>query len=158
MASGIARRTLFRYYTSKSAIPWGDFDSHLREFSEVFDAADLTLPMATTLRTALLDFNTFDESEASRHRQRMRLILDTAELQAYSMSPYAGWRDVVAAFVAKRTGTRSDDLVPQTVGWLMLGVALAAHQHWLSLGENADAQSLLTALGESFDAVAGGLP
>jgi len=158
VASGIARRTLFRYYASKSAIPWGDFDSHLREFREVFDAADLTLPMATTLRAALLDFNTFDESEATRHRRRMRLILDTAELQAYSMTLYAGWRDVVAAFVAKRTVARPDDLVPQTVGWLMLGVALAAHQHWLSLGEKADAQSLRAALGEAFDAVAGGLP
>ena len=28
--------------------------------------------MAATLRAALLDFNTFDESEAARHRQRMR--------------------------------------------------------------------------------------
>ena len=29
-AAGIARRTLFRYYPSKNAIPWGDFDAHLR--------------------------------------------------------------------------------------------------------------------------------
>ena len=29
-AAGIARRTLFRYYASKNAIPWGDFDAHLR--------------------------------------------------------------------------------------------------------------------------------
>jgi AcrR family transcriptional regulator len=28
-AAGISRRTLFRYYPSKSAIPWGDFE--LRE-------------------------------------------------------------------------------------------------------------------------------
>ena len=27
LASGIARRTLFRYYSTKSAIPWGDFDA-----------------------------------------------------------------------------------------------------------------------------------
>ena len=26
-AAGIARRTLFRYYASKNAIPWGDFDA-----------------------------------------------------------------------------------------------------------------------------------
>ncbi len=30
LAAGIARRTLFRYYPSKNAIPWGDFDAHLR--------------------------------------------------------------------------------------------------------------------------------
>ena len=46
--------------------------------------------------TALLAFNTFDESETVRHRQRMRVILQTAELQAYSMTMYAGWREVIA--------------------------------------------------------------
>ena len=28
-AAGIARRSVFRYYASKNAIPWGDFDAHL---------------------------------------------------------------------------------------------------------------------------------
>jgi mycofactocin system transcriptional regulator len=158
LAAGISRRTLFRYYPSKNAIPWGDFGTHLREFTQVFDGADLTLPIAATLRAALLDFNTFEESEASRHRQRMRLILESAELQAYSMTLYAGWRDVVAAFVARRTGARPTDLVPQTMGWTMLGVALAAHEHWLARGEAADAQSLRHDLADAFDAVAAGLP
>ena len=38
------------------------------------------------LRTALLAFNSFDEQETARHRQRMRVILETAALQAYSMT------------------------------------------------------------------------
>lgn len=158
LAAGIARRTLFRYYPSKNAIPWGDFDVHLREFTEVFDAADPTATTTATLRAALLDFNTFDESEAARHRRRMRLILESPELQAYSMTLYGGWRDVVASFVARRTGARPDDLVPQTVGWTMLGVALAAHEHWLARGDKADARSLRRDLAEAFDAVTGGLP
>lgn len=158
VAAGIARRTLFRYYPSKNAIPWGDFDTHLRAFRAVFDAADPDLSMGATLRRALLDFNTFDESEAARHRQRLRLILETAELQSYSMTLYAGWRDVVAEFVARRSGARPDDLVPQTVGWLMLGVALSAHEHWLARGEHADAESLRRDLADAFDAVSAGLP
>ncbi|MGO9927189.1 MAG: TetR family transcriptional regulator, partial [Mycobacterium sp.] len=28
-AAGIARRTLFRYFASKNAILWGEFDAHL---------------------------------------------------------------------------------------------------------------------------------
>ena len=52
----------------------------------------------------------------------MRVILQTAELQAYSMTMYAGWREVVAAFVARRLGVKAGDLVPQTVAWMMLGV------------------------------------
>ena len=153
VAAGIARRTLFRYYPSKNAIPWGDFDSHLRHFAALLDSAEPGAPLPAVLRSALLDFNTFDESESARHRQRMRVILQTAELQAYSMTMYAGWRDVVAEFVARRTGRGAADLVPQTHAWLMLGVALAAYEHWLA----DDAVSLRQALAEAFDTAADGL-
>ena len=154
LASGIARRTLFRYYSSKNAIPWGDFDAHLGHLAAVLDRADPGAPIRDALRTALLDFNTFDDSETVRHRQRMRVILQTEELQAYSMTMYAGWRAVVADFVARRTGARADDLVPQTVAWVMLGAALSAYQHWLA----HDTVSLREALADAFDTVADGLP
>ena len=84
----------------------------------------------------------------------MRLILETPELQAYSMTMYAGWRAVIADFVARRTGAAPDALLPQTVGWLMLGVALSAYEYWLS----HERVALADAMGEAFDAVAGGLP
>ena len=109
--------------------------------------------MSDALRTALLAFNTFDETETARHRQRMRVILETAALQAYSMTMYAGWRTVVAAFVAKRLGVKAEDLVPQTVAWTMLGAALSAYQHWLA----DESVSLAEALGDAFDTVSDGL-
>jgi len=152
-ASGIARRTLFRYYSSKNAIPWGDFDSHLQHFRDLLDGAAAEMPIAGALRSALLAFNTFDPSETQRHRQRMRVILQTQELQAYSMTMYAGWRGEVAAFVAGRTGTSPGDLVPQSIAWLMLGVALSAYEYWLADSTVA----LPQALGDAFDAVAHGL-
>ncbi|HPX38438.1 MAG TPA: mycofactocin system transcriptional regulator [Mycobacterium sp.] len=154
LASGIARRTLFRYYPSKNAIPWGDFDSHLQHFAAVLDSSDPALPVRSALRTALLDFNSGDDFQTERHRLRMRLILENTELQAYSMTMYAGWRRVVADFVAQRTGTKPTHLAPQTIAWLMLGVALSAYEHWL----NDESMSLRQALGNAFDAVADGLP
>ena len=152
LASGISRRTLFRYYPSKSAIPWGDFDSHLRELAHLLDRVAPEVPMKTALRTALLAFNTFEGSEAPRHRQRMRVILETAELQAYSMTMYAGWRRVVATFVADRIGVSPKDLAPQSIAWLMLGVALSAYEYWLA----DETTELPDVLGEAFDAVADG--
>ena len=154
LASGIARRTLFRYYPSKNAIPWGDFDAHLQHFAAVLDGSEPAAPVRVALRTALLDFNSGDDFQTERHRQRMRLILENTELQAYSMTMYAGWRAVVADFVARRTGAHSTDLGPQTIAWLMLGVALSAYEHWLA----DESVSLRDALGAAFDAVAGGLP
>ncbi len=152
-AAGIARRTLFRYYASKNAIPWGDFDTHLAHLRDLLDNADPAAPLGETLRAALLAFNTFDASETARHRQRMRVILETAELQAYSMTMYAGWREVIAGFVARRMGAEATDLLPQTVAWTMLGVALAAYQHWLA----DESVPLPVALGNAFDAVGTGL-
>ena len=152
-AAGIARRTVFRYYASKNAIPWGDFDTHLAHLRDLLDGADRSAPLGETLRAALLAFNTFDASETARHRQRMRVILETAELQAYSMTMYAGWREVIAGFVARRLGTKATDLLPQTVAWTMLGVALAAYEHWLA----DESVPLPVALGNAFDAVGAGL-
>ncbi|MEB3051976.1 mycofactocin system transcriptional regulator [Mycolicibacter sp. MYC123] len=152
-AAGIARRTLFRYYASKNAIPWGDFDAHLRQLGELLDGIDPDAPIGDALREALLSFNTFDESETARHRRRMRVILQTDELQAYSMTMYAGWRGVIAEFVARRAGAQPGDLRPQTVAWMMLGVALSAYERWLE----DESLELPTALGEAFDTIRGGL-
>ena len=77
------------------------------------------------------------------------MILRTAELQSYSLTMYSGWWDVIADFVAARSGTKPDDLVPQTVAWVMFGVALSAYEHWLANGS----LSLTQALGDAFDVV-----
>jgi mycofactocin system transcriptional regulator len=148
-AAGIARRTLFRYYPSKNAIPWGDFDAHLQHLRELLAAVSPTVSTERALRDALLSFNTFDKSEIPRHRLRMQVILRTTELQAYSLTMYSGWRDVIAEFVAARCGIKPGDLVPQTVAWAMLGVALSAYEHWLA----NESVSLTQALGDAFDVV-----
>ena len=80
----------------------------------------------------------------------MRVILQTDELQAYSMTMYAGWRAVIAEFVAQRTGAAVHDLRPQTIAWTLLGVALSAYERWLA----DESASLVDALGEAYDVVA----
>ncbi len=152
-AAGIARRTLFRYYASKNAILWGDFDAHLTHLQQLLDNLDPRVPLGKALRAALLAFNTFDECETARHRQRMRVILQTAELQDYSMTMYAGWREVMAGFVARRLGGKTTDPLPQTVAWTMLGVALSAYEQWLG----DESVTLPEALGNAFDVVGTGL-
>jgi len=152
-AAGISRRTLFRYYASKNAIPWGDFAAHLEHLRDLLKNAGPQVPLAAALRSALLAFNTFDKSETVRHRQRMRVILQTEELQAYSMTMYSGWRDVIADYVARRSGQARTDLLPQTVAWTMLAVALSAYEYWLA----DESIPLPVALGDAFDVVGKGL-
>ncbi len=111
VAAGISRRTLFRYYASKNAIPWGDFDAHLQHLRELLAPLSPQVSLGEALRRALLAFNTYDEHEPAEHRQRMRVILETEELQAYSMTMYAGWRAVIAGYVW-HTGS-----APATMTW-----------------------------------------
>jgi TetR/AcrR family transcriptional regulator, regulator of mycofactocin system len=152
-AAGIARRTLFRYYPSKNAIPWGNFDAHLDLMRGLLHGEPIDAPISVALRSALLAFNSFDEAETAHHRQRMRVILETAALQAHSMTMYAGWRAVVADFVAQRLEVNAADLIPQTTAWTMLGVAMSAYEMWLA----DESASLQTALGDAFDTASAGL-
>ena len=130
-AAGIARRTLFRYYPSKNALPWGDFDAHLDHMRDLLADLDPDVPLGDALRTALLAFNTFDEAE-------------TAGTAADAGDPgdrgAAGVLDDDVRRLARRrrrvrrapAGRQASDLVPQTVAWTMLGVALSAYEHWLA--------------------------
>lgn len=152
-AAGISRRTLFRYYASKSAIPWGDFDSHLQHLRDLLKTLSAEVSLGDALREALLTFNTYAEDEMTEHRQRMRVILETEELQAYSMTMYAGWRAVIAEFVADRLDVRTSHLMPQTVAWLMLGVALSAYENWLA----DESVSLREAIATAFEVARPGL-
>ncbi|MFD4366057.1 mycofactocin system transcriptional regulator [Rhodococcus sp. NPDC058521] len=131
-AAGIARRTLFRYFPSKNAIPWGDFDDHLAMMRAELAELPADMPMAEALTSALLHFNTVPADAAAMHRKRMRLILQTPTLQAYSSVMYEGWRRVVAEYVAGRLGVSPTDHGPRTTGYLLLGIAMSAYEQWLA--------------------------
>jgi len=131
-AAGIGRRTFFRYYASKNDVAWGEFDAHLETMRAALAAVPADAPVLPALRRAILAFNTYPVTEADWHRRRMALILRTPALQAHSMLRYARWRDVVAEFVAARTGRAVGVLEPQATAWAFLGVAVAGYEEWLA--------------------------
>ena len=115
-AAGIGRRTFFRYFASKTAVVWGDFDRGLADLRSRLAAADPAQPLLDALRSAVLAFNALEEGGTDWHRDRMALILRVPALQAHSTLRYAAWRSVVAEFAATRLGGRPDALLPQLVG------------------------------------------
>ncbi|MFC7449109.1 mycofactocin system transcriptional regulator [Rhodococcus daqingensis] len=131
-AAGIARRTFFRYFPSKNAVPWGDFDLHLANMREQLAELPRDIPLAEGLASALLEFNSFPPAVAALHRKRMEIILQAPALQAYSMVMYDGWRGVIADYVADRMDCRPGDHLPRTIGWMVLGIALSAYEQWLT--------------------------
>jgi mycofactocin system transcriptional regulator len=147
-AAGIARRTFFRYYPSKSDLVWGDFDEQLDRLRRWFSAASAQTPMMEAIHQAVLEFNRLPPGQEAAHRRRLGLILGVPSLLANSTLRFAQWRAEVAAFAARRLRLAPDDLLPQVIGYSALGATLAAYEQWLR-DEDADLMRLLDeALGE----------
>ena len=137
LAAGIGRRTFFRYFPSKNDVPWGTFEDELQRMRVRLKACPPEVPLMDAIRLALVDFNRVDPAQVPLHRRRMELILRVPTLLAHSTLRFTAWRAVVAEFVAERTGRRPDDLAPQAIAHAVLGVAVAAYEHWL---DNPDSE------------------
>ena len=129
---GVSRRTLFRYFDSKNDIPWGQFDRTLERFRALLDATPAELPLSEAVFRGVVAFNEFPDDAQPPHRDRMRLILETPTLQAHSVLRYGQWRAVISEYVARRTGTAENALLPQMVGQVSLALALTAYERWLA--------------------------
>jgi len=130
-AAGIGRRTFFRYFPSKNDIPWGAFEDELDRMRVRLKACPPEVPLMDAIRLALIDFNRVEPAQVPLHRRRMELILRVPALLAHSTLRFTAWRDVVAEFVADRTGRRPEELAPQAIAHAVLGVSVAAYEHWL---------------------------
>lgn len=129
---GVGRRTLFRYFPSKNDIAWGLFDDTLDHFRSLLAAMPQDLDPNDAVLRGVLAFNDFPDAGPIDHRDRMRLILYTPALQAHSVLRYADWREVIADFVAERTGEPAASVGPQLVSHLALARALCAYEQWLA--------------------------
>ena len=130
-AAGIGRRTFFRYFPSKNDVPWGAFELELERMRVRLKACPPEVPLMDAIRLALVDFNRVSPAEVPLHRRRMELILRVPTLLAHSTLRFTAWRQVIAEFVAERTGGRPDELAPQVIAHAVLGVAVAAYEQWL---------------------------
>ena len=156
-AAGIGRRTFFRYFPSKNDIPWGAFELELERMRARLRACPPEVPLMDAIREALVDFNRVDDAQVPLHRRRMELILRVPTLFAHSTLRFTAWREVIAEFVASRTGQRTGRLAPQAIAHAVLGVAVAAYEHWLD-DPAADLATLLNdAMRQLADAFAGRL-
>ena len=143
-AAGIGRRTFFRYFPSKNDIPWGAFETELDRMRVRLKACPPEVPLMDAIRVALIDFNEVAPAQIPLHRRRMELILRVPTLLAHSTLRFTAWRAVIAEFAAERPGCRPADLAPQAIAHAVLGVSVAAYEHWLDqpaadLGELLDA-------------------
>jgi mycofactocin system transcriptional regulator len=151
-AVGVSRRTFFRYYDSKREVVWGEWDAELVRLAHELGGAEAGEPMMDVLRRAVMATNRFGAGELGELRIRIGLIGSVPSLVAHSAVRYGEWCQVVAEFVAGRTGGAPDALVPQTVARASLGAAMAAFSCWA----RHDSDDLVGALDLAFRLLATG--
>jgi len=148
-AAGVGRRTLFRYYPSKNDIVWGDFDAVLVRLREELENGPAGEPVADSIRRAVVASNSYPDEVLEELRIRMTLITGVPALQGHSMLRYREWRQVIAEFVAERSGSDPGEIGPEVIGYAALGTAMAAFSLWVER-PGSDHEALIA---EGFEAL-----
>jgi mycofactocin system transcriptional regulator len=151
-AVGASRRTVLRYFDSKSDIVWGTFTEQLDGLRKRLADADPRVPIMETLRRGIVAFNDYGEAELPALRRRMTLITTVPTLQGHSMLRYADWCTVIAEFVARQLSVDPEDQIPQVIASAALGTAMATYRNWIQRGDD----DLLAMLDRGFSLLAAG--
>jgi mycofactocin system transcriptional regulator len=152
-ASGVSRRTFFRYFDSKSAVMWHDFDTEVGALREELRRVDGGVGLMDAIRAAVVRVNRYRVADVEELRLRMQLIGSDAALQASAAVHYDAWERAVSDFAATRLGDDADALVPLAIGRATLAVCRAAFDVWVRSADADLARYLdraLAALGEGF--------
>jgi len=147
-AAGIGRRTFFRYFATKADAVWGEFDGHVRRLAVLLAEAPVDRPVLDAICSAYVAVNDYAGDELPVLRERMRLILTEPALLAHSQLRYAAIDDVVARYVAGRTGATADGLLPRLVATGARAAATTAFEVWLAGRTPSLAEALRTAFAE----------
>jgi mycofactocin system transcriptional regulator len=146
-SAGVGRRTFFRYFATKSSVLWYDFDDHLEHMRAVLVDTPRDLPMMSAIRDAVLGANDYGPADLPDLRVRLALIGTVPTLQASATLQFAYWEQVIADFVAGRTGLSGSSLYPSVVGRCVLAACRSAFDEWAAHGDEPLRRLLAEALG-----------
>jgi mycofactocin system transcriptional regulator len=134
-ATGVSRRTFFRYFDAKSSVLWHAFDDEVANLRSVLAAMPAEQPVLVAVRRAVLAVNHYSAADVPELRTRMNLISSSPELAASAAMHYDAWERAISEFVSRRTGQPADSLYPLTVGRVTLAACRAAYERWAELGD-----------------------
>lgn len=128
--AGTSRRTFFRYFDSKTAVLWREFDREVSQIRETLATMPEDIPVMDAVRRAVVAVNHYRADDVDDLRARMGLIGSTPELAASATLHYDAWERAVSDYVARRRGLPEDSLYPLAVGRATLATCRAAYDRW----------------------------
>ncbi|MEY2453720.1 MAG: hypothetical protein QOD92_3294 [Acidimicrobiaceae bacterium] len=152
-AADVSPRTVFNYFATKEeAILGFDPNRKLELGQSVLERPARETPLAT-LRAAFVDIATGVPEVAEMSRARVQLVRDHPQLHPSYVAGYAALENALVDAIAQRTGLDPErSLYPR----LVVSTAIAAFRVALDRAGPGQA-SLIAAIDEAFDDLAGGL-
>lgn len=156
-AADVSQRTLFRHFTSKEAVLYGDMDEAIFALRDALEARPADEPVLSVVHHAIMSLAENFEEHRDRRLLQARLAASYPSVSAYSRASvqFAWEREIIAA-VASRL--RVDPLVdprPEIIaGATMSAVRVATRQWTLSRGAEdymgliSDALSSVSSIGD----------
>jgi len=144
-AAGVSRRTFFRYFESKAAVLWREFDGEVDALRDAFSEVPNVIAMMEAIRQVIVSVNHYRAEDMAELRARMNLIGSVPALQASAGPHYAAWEETVSDFASMRLRQPADSLYPLTIGRTTLAACRAAYDRWVAHGE-ADITGYLDAV------------
>jgi mycofactocin system transcriptional regulator len=135
-AAGVSRRTFFRYFDSKTAVLWHEFDGEVDALRAAFAAVGDDVPLMEAIRQVVVGVNSYRAQDVPELRTRMNLITGVPALQASAGPHYDAWERAVTDFAATRLGRPADSLYPLAIGRTTLAACRAAYDRWVSRADS----------------------
>lgn len=150
-AAGVGRTTVFRYFDSKSALVWWDFEANYVRLDEALDGTpgggDVVDQVGAAVHAALADIGT----SSTLMRRRWELIDQDPAVAAELAVLMMRWARRVADHVRAVVGPSLAVGAADAVGYAVLGATVGATRTW---SEDAGERSLADVLDGVMDPLA----
>jgi AcrR family transcriptional regulator len=153
-ASGIGRATLFRYFPSKAAIVWTEFDRTIKRLDLEISACPSEVSTTDAIRHAIVE-STRVATENPTWLDRFVLIDTASELRRELSDHWAAWSHVISDFVSHRTRPDPGPVIPAAIGGAFQAAYVAVFRAWE--GTDRDATSFLASLDQQLIPLCRGL-
>jgi mycofactocin system transcriptional regulator len=135
-AAGVSRRTFFRYFDTKAAVLWHEFDNEVQALRATFAEVPDDLEMMDAILQVVVAVNHYRAEDVPELRARMNLIGAVPALQASAAPHYDDWERAVSDFAATRLGQPPDSLYPLAIGRTTLAACRTAFDLWVARADN----------------------
>lgn len=129
-AAGVSRATVFRYFGSKAGIVWRDYEEMLTRITARLTNDPPRSTVMDEISAAIESVVHYGENQRRFVRIRNEVIESSPTLTADSAHIGARFANVISDHVRTRIGSRAHEVVPEAIGFAILGTVTTVGRLW----------------------------